>query len=209
MGLDRSSVLDAGARVVAADGLDGLGVRSVAAELGVTPMALYRHVDGADDLHDAVVHRLLATLPHVADEGAWDDRCRRWAHDLRAALAPHPGLPRFVLLHWTALPPVLRAVDGLARMLGDEGPDGLDVVAATNAVFAYVLARAQIEQELRRAGVDRDLHVLAGLAREAPFLWAHREEYAVARVDEHFAFGLDALLAGVAGSSRGSGRARP
>jgi AcrR family transcriptional regulator len=35
-------------------------IRSLAAELGVAPMSLYRHVRNKDDLIDEVVDRLLA-----------------------------------------------------------------------------------------------------------------------------------------------------
>jgi AcrR family transcriptional regulator len=37
-------------------------IRSLAAELGVAPMSLYRHVRDKDDLSDEVVDRFLATM---------------------------------------------------------------------------------------------------------------------------------------------------
>jgi AcrR family transcriptional regulator len=200
--LDRPTVIDAGATVARASGITAVGVRAVAAELGVTPMALYRHVADAADLHAAVVDLALAGLPDVPDAGPWDDRCRWWAHETRAVFVAFPGLAHHVLLDWTRLPPLLRSVERLSTMLADEGPAGTDVVAGANAVFTYVLARSEAEEAVREGGLERELAVLAAMADEVPFLWANRRELAVARVDEHFAFGLDALLAGIPAARR-------
>jgi AcrR family transcriptional regulator len=195
--LDRSSVIDAGANIARTGGITAVGVRSVAAALDVTPMALYRHVVDAADLHAAVVDQALAGLPRVPETGSWDDRCRRWAHQTRAVFVAYPGLAHHVLLDWTRLPKLLRSVERLSTMLADVAPTGTDVVAAANAVFTYVLARSEAEEAVREGGLERELAVLAAMADEVPFLWANRHELAVARVDEHFAFGLDALLAGL------------
>jgi AcrR family transcriptional regulator len=197
MALTRTAVVDAGTALARSAGVDGVGVRPVAAELGVTPMALYRHVRDAAELHAAVVEQALAAVPAVPVDGAWDDRCRRWAHGTREVFVGFPGLARIVLLDWTRHPRLLVAIDRLTAMLDAEGPHGVDAVAAANAVFTYVLARAQAEETVRAGGVERPLDVLDRMADEVPFLAARRHELAVARVDEHFAYGLDALLAGL------------
>jgi len=139
----------------------------------------------------------LSGIPEVPDDGPWDDRSRRWAVETRAALLPCAGLARLVLTSWTRLPRVLRVVNGLGAMLEVDGPPGIDAVAGANALLTYVLARAEAEEAVRSGGVARDLAVLDSMADQVPFLRAHRDEYAVARVDEHFAYGLDALLAGL------------
>jgi len=193
--LTRDHLADAGARLVRVDGLDALSLRAVAAALDVTPMALYRHVDDADDLTLAVLDRLLAALPDVPAGGPWPDRYRRWAHAARAALTPYPGLARHVLQHWTELDRPLAVVE---QLLGAR-----DDVAAANAVFTYVLMRVDAEQAIRAAGtVQRRLR---RLGPDHPRLRANAAQYAVARFDEHFAHGLDALLLGLA---KGPARAR-
>jgi AcrR family transcriptional regulator len=58
--LTRKAVVAAGRRIVEADGVDGLTIRRVAADVGATPMALYRHVADKRQL-------LLAILEDVAD----------------------------------------------------------------------------------------------------------------------------------------------
>ncbi|HYF46237.1 MAG TPA: TetR/AcrR family transcriptional regulator, partial [Acidimicrobiales bacterium] len=162
--VDRAAVVEAGAAIARSAGIEGVGVRPVAGRLGVTPMALYRHVDDAADLRAAVVARALEEVPDVPAEGPWDLRCRTWAHGTRAVVAGVPGLARLVLLDWTRHPRLLVVVDRLATMLAEDGPDGVDPLAGANAVFTYVLARAQAEETVRVGGVERPLAALDALA---------------------------------------------
>jgi hypothetical protein len=174
-------------------------MRALATRLGVTPMALYRHVDGGDALENAVLTKIVASIPRLPRGSRWDGRYRAWALSARAALAPYPGAARRVLTQWTEIAPALAIVEQLLSVaIAARLPDP---VAASNAVFAYVLMRDEAERAVRERGVVRRLAKLD----EFPALRKHRHEYAVARVDEHFAFGLDALLAGI---ERGARRAR-
>ena len=199
MRLDRNAIVTGALALARREGLGAVGVRAVAAELGVTPMALYRYVDDATALEAATVAALLADLPAVPD-GRWEERCRTWAHGTRNALSQAEGLPAHVLRHWVHLPPVLRALEDLVAMLEADGPVGIDVVAAANALLMHALMRAQADQEVRSAGVRRDLTTMRSMREQLPALWAHREEYRIARLDAHFVYGLDALLAGIGAS---------
>lgn len=207
MGLSVPAVLEAGAELAARAGLSAVSVRAVAGVLGVTPMALYRHVDDAESLRTAVIEQLLLDLPDVPTHGTWDQRCRWWAHGTRDVLARAPGLARHVLLEWIHLPRVLIVLDRLASMLEHDGPADGDPVAAANAVLTHVLMRAQAEEAVVASGIDRDLSTLRAMRSEVPFIWAHREEYRRARLDEHFTYGLDALLHGLGAARRGKHRA--
>lgn len=202
MRLDRAAVVDAGVDLVQETGLEALSVRAVASDLGVTPMALYRHIEDAATLHAAVIEQLLGDLPRVPTSGRWDERCRAWAVELREATSRSPGLARYLLTHWTELTPAIVMVNSLATMLHADGPRDMDVVAGSNAVFTYVLARVQGEEAIGQVERSRDLSSWDALGADAAFLLSHRAEYEVARVDEHFTYGLDALLAGLASTRR-------
>lgn len=202
MVLSGDVVVQAGAELAAEAGLGKVGVRAVAGRLDVTPMALYRHIGDASSLHAAVVERLLADLPDVPRHGAWDQRCREWAHSAREVLSRAAGLAGHVLLNWVRLPRVLIALDGLVTLLEDDGPPGVDAVAAANALLMQALMRAQAEEAVRDSGLRRDLATMRSLRAQVPALWEHRDEYRLARLDEHFGYGLDALVAGLASSQR-------
>jgi AcrR family transcriptional regulator len=193
--LDRSTIVFAGCQLARRDGLETVGVRSVAGAVGVTPMALYRHVSDADDLHAAVLAELCESLPNRPES---IDDLRRWAHNFRAWLIGVPGLPRLILIRWFELPPLLDIVEALLEVFSRVGLAGFELVAAANSLFSYVLARAELEETVRASGVHRSLRWdHDGTPR--PLLDSLRDEYAVARLDEHFDFGLQLVLDGLLG----------
>ena len=51
----RDKILNAARKAFDRGGLEGLSLRDIAAEVGITPMAIYRHFDGKDALVDALV----------------------------------------------------------------------------------------------------------------------------------------------------------
>src|SRR5262245_7241442 len=71
-------------------------MQAVADRLGVTPMALYRHVRNKSDLLDGLVESLLTEFPLPSDDLSWHDRLTRLAHGIRSSAARHPGV--FLLL---------------------------------------------------------------------------------------------------------------
>lgn len=65
----RDRIVAAARSIVESDGLDGLSMRKVAAEVGVAPTAIYWHVGSRDDLLNAVLDEMIAELPIVAVRG--------------------------------------------------------------------------------------------------------------------------------------------
>jgi TetR/AcrR family tetracycline transcriptional repressor len=198
--LDRPAILCAGCQLARRDGVEALGVRSVARVAGATPMALYRYVSDADDLRDAVLARLCESLPAGPDSV---EDLTRWAHAFRAWLIDVPGLSRLVLIRWFELPSLLDMVETLLEVFSRVGLQGFDLVAAANSLFSYVLSRGQLEEAVRASGVHRPLPWENGDASR-PLLNSLRDEYEVARLDEHFDFGLELLLRGLLGHAGGA-----
>lgn len=193
--LDRATILSAGCELARREGVEALGVRAIAGSVGVTPMALYRHVKDAVDLRDAVLASLCESLPAPPDTV---DDLLRWSHEFRAWLLDVPGLPSLVLIRWFELPPVLNLVESLLAVFDRAGLHGFELVAAANALFSYVLARAELEEAVRASGVRRSLRWAQDQATR-PLLSSLRDEYAVARLDEHFDFGVRLVLSGLLG----------
>lgn len=58
----RELILDAAERLFAARGVDGIAVRDLARELGITPSSLYNHFPSKQALYDAVIDRGLSPI---------------------------------------------------------------------------------------------------------------------------------------------------
>ena len=72
LGVSRSDIIDAAVRVCDREGLAGLTVAAVAAEVGCRPPSVYHHVDGLDGLLRAVTfvaaEQLVAAMEAAGDE---------------------------------------------------------------------------------------------------------------------------------------------
>lgn len=90
--IDRDQVLTAALALADEQGLDGLTMAAVAERLGVTPMALYRHVTNKADLLDGLVERLLTEFPPPSPELSWSERLLGLAANIRASARRHPSV---------------------------------------------------------------------------------------------------------------------
>ena len=198
-GLSLQRVIESGIALVADEGLEALALRGVASRIGVTPMALYRYVDDAAALRELVVDQLVARLPAVETAGDPYERYRAWAHETRSVLARYPGLGRHLVLHWFETPTMLETVESLLVVAEELGFSGFAQVAAANAVLSFVLMRVELEETLRVGNaLRRELDAMRGRSRALPQLTAQIGEYRRARIDEHFTFGVELLLGGLA-----------
>jgi hypothetical protein len=165
-------------------------------------MALYRHIEDAQTLHARVVDACVIDLPVPAADEEPLTAYREWAVGTRLALLGYPGLGHHLLLHWFELPAVLGIVEGLlelAHRFGSEEFEEFEQVGVANAVFSFVLARVDLEESLRTGDVlERELDSIARANERLPRLTMHLSEYERARVDEHFRFGLELMLDGIA-----------
>jgi AcrR family transcriptional regulator len=95
-GLTPESVLDAAAKIADADGLPAVTLARLAAELGVRPPSLYKHVDGLDAVHRGLALRGLeeaAARCQAATVGkARADALFAFAHAYWQFAREHPGL---------------------------------------------------------------------------------------------------------------------
>ena len=91
--LTRDGIVDRAVAIADADGLDAVSIRRVAQEFGVTPMALYWHVQNKDELLAAMGDRLYADLdlPHDPSR-PWDERLHELMVAVVAGLRRHPAL---------------------------------------------------------------------------------------------------------------------
>jgi AcrR family transcriptional regulator len=91
--LSRDGIVDRAVAIADVEGLDAVSIRRLAQEFGVTPMALYWHVQNKDELLAAMGDRIFAgiALPPNPD-APWDVRLRELMIGLVAGLRRHPAL---------------------------------------------------------------------------------------------------------------------
>ncbi|PJE96169.1 TetR family transcriptional regulator [Streptomyces carminius] len=184
--------------VIDRDGLAGLSMRTVARELGVSTMALYRYVEDREQLEELVVELVLCAVeaePPPADL-PWRERIAILAGRLRDAVAAHPSAVPLTVLHRHTSPGVLRWSETVLAVLTEAGFDGERRVVALRALLGHVVGAIQLEHLGPLAGGGTaavpelpaaDFPHLAAAARDARHVGAGRE----------FTGGLTALLRGL------------
>ncbi|MER7864685.1 MULTISPECIES: TetR/AcrR family transcriptional regulator [Amycolatopsis] len=124
MALSREKVLDAALRLAGEQGLAGLSMRKLAADVGVEAMSLYNHVANKGDLLDGLTARVFESVP-LPEPGPWDERLRALTHGLYTAFSRHPVVVR--ALATDAANPrsagALKFIDAMFSALLDAGLD--------------------------------------------------------------------------------------
>src|SRR6201990_568402 len=87
--LSRPLVLETAVALADQDGLDGFSMRRLAQELGVVPMALYKHVANRDEPLDGMVDVVFAEIEPPSIDEDWRSALRRRAISSREALKRH------------------------------------------------------------------------------------------------------------------------
>jgi len=154
--LTRERVLAAAGHVAERDGLDRLSMRALARELGVSPMAMYRHVKNKDDLLDGLLDRLLAELPLPRESAPWQDRLRFMAAELRALARQHPRLFVLLLQRPAVGSDAVRTRDAVELALRDAGIGPEEAARLQRLLSTVVIGFALSEVSGRFAGTDTD-----------------------------------------------------
>src|ERR1017187_10416122 len=87
--LSRARVLQAAVALGDEAGLEAFSMRGLAQELGVVPMALYKHVANKDELLDGMVDIIFSEIELPSGDLDWRSAMRRRAISTREALQRH------------------------------------------------------------------------------------------------------------------------
>jgi AcrR family transcriptional regulator len=165
--IDRATVLRETLALADEQGLAAVSMRAVAARVGVTPMALYRHVGDKSQLLDGVVEQLLTELP-VPDEALpWRARLAAMGAATREIARRHPDVFPLLLQRPAATPAARGMRESLYRALRDAGVAADEVPQIERLVSTMVLGFAASEAAGRFTAtpeqVDADFRRLEGL----------------------------------------------
>jgi len=92
--LNRERVLAAAVELADREGVEGLSMRRLAAELGVVPMALYKHVANKDELLDGMIDVVVTEIDPPRTDTDWKTAVRERILSARRMLLRHPWASR-------------------------------------------------------------------------------------------------------------------
>jgi AcrR family transcriptional regulator len=211
--LSKEAVVDAGMRVLDAEGFDALSMRRVAAELGTGPASLYAHVANKGELLDLMIDRVVGEYEFPEpDPERWQEQLKEMARFQRRVFQSHPGIARAVLGRIPLGPNGLDAIEGfLAIVRAGDLPE--HAAAWAGDIFAAFITANVFEEELHHSGegmvksedqleewLDQLRRYIKALPKER---YPNLTEYADPMFesggpDGRFEFGLDLLVRGLA-----------
>jgi AcrR family transcriptional regulator len=202
--LTRAEIIEAAAAILERDGYDALNMRSVATELGVKATALYRYVASREELDDLLFDHLMADCAPAVDGEDWRDDMRRIAQAWRSRLVSKRDATRIALGQVSIGPNLLPLMEASFTALRRSGLTDRDVLEAyqTCTLFVHSYARAEATYKVVVSARESDAsHTTAPRPEWAgpfPAVSAFAERMlAPPDFDYRFAFGVDALLAGI------------
>ncbi|MFI8422163.1 TetR/AcrR family transcriptional regulator [Streptomyces sp. NPDC085460] len=216
--LTRDQIVTTAVELLDEDGLEGLNMRALGQRLNSAATAVYWHVKNKDDLVALAGDRVWAEirLPDLAAVD-WRTAATAMADDLYAVFTRHPWLVQALATHLFHGEAKARHDDHTLAVYEAAGFTGGAADRAAGAVFTYVLgnaagasATAALTRKIQREGRDPE-EVFAATMKEAaeaaagfPRLMSRIEAMDTAAAayaeapDDTFAFGLSALLDGLA-----------
>ena len=218
--LSRDRVLRAAVALADDAGIDSVSMRRLAQDLGVVPMALYKHVANKDELLDGMVDVIVGEIDPPAHGADWKDAIRQRILSARRSLLRHRWASQVVETRPHATPVVLDYMDSLIGMFR---AGGFSVDLTHHVMHALGTRMWGFTQEVfptpaPPADPAERAAMFAGFAARYPHIIematasAHDEESAVGGgCDDQFEFefALDLLLDGFERLHRQGWSSRP
>lgn len=184
--ITRDQVVEAAVRAISVSGYEELTIRSLAADLEVAPMSLYRYVRDKDDLLDAVVDRLLARRWRPrSNPDDWMGWTREAAQRFRDFLITQPAALRVYLSHPVVAPVAVARMEAVLEVLRSAGFEYDHARRAYGTIHTYTIGFAALEASRSRS------------ARSGAVEGALAAELATFTTPAQFSDGLGFLLDGI------------
>ncbi|PPK66404.1 TetR/AcrR family transcriptional regulator [Actinokineospora auranticolor] len=207
--LSRETIVAAAVRILRAEGVDGVSMRRVAAELGTGPASLYAHVANKDELLELLFDEVVGEVPlPEPDPARWREQITRLWTDGHEALSRNGDIARVILGRVPMGPNAMRMSEFTLTLLRGAGIPDQAAAWAIDVVGMYVSASAienAVTVDLAREGRDPEQYYgmvcrfFASLPpEEFPATTSLGDALGRGSREERFAFGLDVILRGLA-----------
>lgn len=195
--------MDAAVELADAGGLPAASMRAVAESLGVTPMALYKHVADRSQLVDEMLDHVLASTPDIPATADWRGAVRDRILATRATLRSHGWAREAIETRELATPRVLAHMNSLmdAMFAGGLSADLIHHAMHALSTRMWGFTRDVLPTPSLPDDPDERAAAMAGYAEQYPAIirMATTAPGAGTACDEdaEFDFALDLLLDGV------------
>jgi len=146
--LDEARVVDAALELLDRGGPAALGIRGVAARLGIRPNALYTYVADRAALERALAERVLslADIATLATPGrGWRGRIQDYGLGLRATLLQHPGAASLLMTAPMDGPTAVVVGELLMAAMEEAGLAPEDAARATYLLIVQVIGSVALD----------------------------------------------------------------
>ncbi|MFI6297232.1 TetR/AcrR family transcriptional regulator [Nonomuraea sp. NPDC050790] len=204
--LSRRLIVEAGLRILDAEGMDALSMRRVAQELGTGPASFYAHMANKDELLELVYDQILGEIRiPEPDPEHWRERLRELALESFRVLTAHADIAKVALANIPTTPNALRTAE---RMLAIMLVGGLPPrIAAWGADLLCLHISADASKRSTHPARHSDAGEKFGQVRDFytnlppdrfPLLSGYVEVMGNGACRQRFGFGLDLILDGLA-----------
>jgi TetR/AcrR family transcriptional regulator, tetracycline repressor protein len=199
--ISRDRIIEVAAGIVAEDGIEGLSMRRLAKECGVSSMAPYRYISSKEDLLRALANQFLDEIEYPAMGSlGWDGYLREVFVAVRKLMLEHPELAEIAARHRVNGLAAYRGAELTLSALREAGLTKEDAVSAFTALYAFTIGFVLQET----AGADRTAQIaerftaIAELpAQDFPHLRASTVEFLYSNTEQNFRRGLDFIIRGI------------
>ena len=140
--LSRDRILSTAMALADEGGVESLSMRKIALELGVVPMALYKHVANKDELLDGLVDVVVGEIDPPLPDADWRTTIRERVLSARRALLRHP---------WAS-----QVIEYMDSMIGIFRAGGFSIDVTHHAMHAMGSRLLGFSQELFEDTADDD-----------------------------------------------------
>ncbi|MGW2375800.1 MULTISPECIES: TetR/AcrR family transcriptional regulator C-terminal domain-containing protein [Kitasatospora] len=207
--LTREALTQAALRVLERDGLDGLSMRKVAAEVGVKAASLYWHVRNKQELLDLLSDAILASAEPPPRQDDWRAELYAYSASYRRLLLDNRDAARVVAGRLAPGPCLLNLMEDQLDRLRTAGFSDADTAMASYLLGAFVqgfvlqeqspISAAEVLGTSRRDVADAAGDLFRGLPTDQyPNLSQLADHLTGPDMDARFDFCLNRVLDGLA-----------
>jgi AcrR family transcriptional regulator len=204
--LSVDAVIQAGLRVLRAEGLEAVSMRRVAAELDTGPASLYVYVRNRQDLLNQMFDGVAGEIDVTDDPDPkrWREQLEALLTAVRDAMDRYPGIARVPLANIPTGPNAMRVANHLLGILRAGRVDDRSAAWFVDVVSLYVNAAAfersiYVAEGAEEAAVQEEVHeTFTQIDRDRyPNMAALMPHLTSGDGDERFAFGLRLMINGL------------